>query len=104
MMIILLTVACALKTGGERYQASDEESNHEVYAPLCAIDPNARLRVYISRQPLKHLRLGRNSVDPITETIAEGKNGGVVAARRVNADPIAKHIAVELSWIYERND
>jgi hypothetical protein len=48
--------------------------------------------------------LGRNSVDPITETIAEGKNGGVVAARRVNADPIAKHIAVELSWIYERND
>ena len=47
MMIILLTVACALKTGGERYQASDEESNHEVYAPLYAIDPNARLRVYI---------------------------------------------------------
>lgn len=48
MMIILLTVACALKTGGERYQASDEESNHDVYAPLYAIDPNARLRVYIS--------------------------------------------------------
>jgi hypothetical protein len=48
--------------------------------------------------------MGCNLVDPITETIAEGKNGGVVAARRVNADPIAKHIAVELSWIYERND
>ena len=48
MMIILLTGVCALEPGGERYQASDEESNHEVYAPLYAIDPNARLRVYIS--------------------------------------------------------
>ena len=47
MMIILLTVACALKTGGERYQASDEESNHEVYAPLLSIDPNVRLFVYV---------------------------------------------------------
>ena len=48
--------------------------------------------------------MGCNFDDPITETIAEGKNGGVVAVSRVKADPIAKHIAVELSWIYERND
>ncbi|MDC0996344.1 hypothetical protein OAT01_11525 [Pseudomonadales bacterium] len=47
MMTTLLTGVCALESGGERYQASDEESNHEVYAPLYAIDPNARLRVYI---------------------------------------------------------
>ena len=47
MMTTLLTGVCALEPGGERYQASDEESNHEVYAPLYAIDPNARLRVYI---------------------------------------------------------
>lgn len=46
MRTVLLTGVCALEPGGERYQASDEESNHEVYAPLCAIDPNARLRVY----------------------------------------------------------
>jgi len=73
MMIILLTGVCALEPGGERYQASDEESNHEVYAPLYAIDPNARLRVYISSWPFKHLRMGCNLVDPITETIAEGE-------------------------------
>ena len=58
MMTTLLTGVCALEPGGERYQASDEESNHEVYAPLYAIDPNARLRVYILGYIFRRLTMG----------------------------------------------
>jgi len=42
----LLTEEFGLEAYSERYQASDEDSNHEVYVPLFAIDPNGRLRVF----------------------------------------------------------
>ncbi|MFT4713998.1 MAG: CPA1 family monovalent cation:H+ antiporter [Candidatus Azotimanducaceae bacterium] len=56
----LLTDEFGLAEYEQRYQASDEDSNHAVYVPLFAVDPNGKLSVFTTEsnfQPVDGWRM-----------------------------------------------